>query len=245
MSLSPVVARGAITGPLESSNERTIFGVTTAFLILAVISVAIRFFGRRVRKQKYGLDDWLCLASMCTFVIEIGLVYQSEPHTNLYSEVGHQPNLLLLDVLQGHAGNPNMTPADVEDFSRIAFAVQFPYGFTMGFVRLSIISLEYRIFTPYRSFRYICYAMMALVVAWVIFVVVAALAVCQPLPYYWDKSIQGGYCGDQTNIYRAIAAIGIGTDLIIFIAPIPMIWRLNMRMRQKIGVLIIFALGLL
>lgn len=41
------------------------------------------------------------------------------------------------------------------------------------------------------------------------------------------------------------SAVGVATDFLIFCLPIPVLWRLQLPLRKKIGVLAIFTTGLL
>jgi hypothetical protein len=69
---------------------------------------------------------------------------------------------------------------------------------------------------------------------------------CTPREKIWNKLYEGGYCIQNPSARNFaggfIAAI---SDLIIFILPQNVIWRLNMSTQRKIGVSILFTFGLL
>lgn len=52
-----------------------------------------------------------------------------------------------------------------------------------------------------------------------------------------------GSCVDRTAVYICTAALGIATDVILLVMPIPMIVRLQMPSRQKVGLILLFAVG--
>lgn len=59
----------------------------------------------------------------------------------------------------------------------------------------------------------------------------------------WDITVQGGTCIDRPRLYIATAATNIASDVILFSLPLPMVVRLQVPRRQKIGLLLIFFLG--
>jgi hypothetical protein len=82
-------------------------------------------------------------------------------------------------------------------------------------------------------------------ILWLIFVLSAAAAVCQPYAFNWDKSIPGGKCGDQDSIYVAIAAWAIVLDMIMWVLPLPTVWKLQLAFGKKFALTLVFALGLM
>jgi hypothetical protein len=69
---------------------------------------------------------------------------------------------------------------------------------------------------------------------------------CRPVSYYWDKSIEGGWCIDNDlYIKESIAAgvLSLVTDLIILVFPMPTIWGLKLRLKKKIAVTAILCVG--
>ncbi|TGJ80010.1 hypothetical protein E0Z10_g8751 [Xylaria hypoxylon] len=67
---------------------------------------------------------------------------------------------------------------------------------------------------------------------------------CTPYRYTWDKTLPGGHCIDLPYVYVASGSIDIVTDLAIFILPQQVIWQLQMSTKKKIGVSLIFAVGI-
>lgn len=73
--------------------------------------------------------------------------------------------------------------------------------------------------------------------------VVALFAICQPFAYNWNKSIQGGHCGNFMAAYKYISIPNIASDVAILLLPIPSLWSLNMSRWKKVGVFATFAVG--
>lgn len=60
----------------------------------------------------------------------------------------------------------------------------------------------------------------------------------------WDRSTEGT-CVDITALTIATAGISVFQDLVILVMPIPQLLFLNMSMKKKLNLLIMFSLGVL
>ena len=67
---------------------------------------------------------------------------------------------------------------------------------------------------------------------------------CRPFAKNWNPELKG-HCGASIPAYICIAALDIFGDLMIITLPMPMIWRLHTSTSNKIGLSLIFALGIL
>lgn len=67
---------------------------------------------------------------------------------------------------------------------------------------------------------------------------------CRPFALNWNKSLPG-HCGDVAGEVQASAAANLGLDVLIFLLPQPMTWRLQMSIKKKLVVSGIFFLGLM
>lgn len=78
---------------------------------------------------------------------------------------------------------------------------------------------------------------------WLSSVLTIAL-LCRPVAYNWNRSIPGT-CGNVLKIEYASAGFNMGIDLGVVLLPLPIVWRLQMSSRKKIGVTASFAIGIL
>jgi hypothetical protein len=83
---------------------------------------------------------------------------------------------------------------------------------------------------------------MAVVVAYGIAATVATILQCSPIARAWNKTITGT-CFDIVAFWYANASYTIGTDLILLLLPMRVIWCIQLRAVQKVAVLIVFAMG--
>jgi hypothetical protein len=109
-------------------------------------------------------------------------------------------------------------------------------------IKLSILLFYVRLF-PYAKFRYFAYANMAYTIAWGIATWVVNLMVCSPIAFYYDKTIPGGVCKNQSISGSVNGALSLLGDICILSLPLPMIWKLHMNTRRKIALCGIFLLG--
>ncbi|TDZ22193.1 hypothetical protein Cob_v004740 [Colletotrichum orbiculare MAFF 240422] len=65
----------------------------------------------------------------------------------------------------------------------------------------------------------------------------------QPIRLNWDPYLTGGTRLNGAILYMAIASSNIVSDVILFLIPIPMVLRLQMRPVVKFGALIMFGIG--
>jgi hypothetical protein len=110
----------------------------------------------------------------------------------------------------------------------------------------SILLFYMRIFNVAdRAFRIIARLATATIVLWCLSVILCGFLLCRPFAFNWDQSIPGGKCGNQVLSYILTGSFNIVTDVMVLCIPIPMIWRLQMPFRNKVGLTLIFAVGFL
>lgn len=122
--------------------------------------------------------------------------------------------------------------------------VQFTFGASVGFMKMSICSLYVRIFGVAKGFRIAAWYALALCAAWMLMVISIGIGLCRPFSYNWNRD-QSGSCGNAIAAYISIAAVDIVVDAFIIILPMRWLWRLQMPTRAKVGLTIVFTLGLL
>jgi hypothetical protein len=113
---------------------------------------------------------------------------------------------------------------------------------TLASTKISVLLLYLRIF-PHESFRRATFAtigMIALSTAIIFFMTVLS---CHPVAFFWNRDIRGGTCINVNKLAYANSAMSIIQDLLIVALPLPVIVKLNMGRKKKIGVCFMFAVG--
>ena len=111
----------------------------------------------------------------------------------------------------------------------------------LGFAKASILVFYMNIFFG-RPFRICAQAMLAIVVAWTLSFFFSNLFTCYPItpfvePFYGHK------CLDGVSMWYASCITDVIVDFMILFMPIPAVLKLQLPIKQKIGVLGMFLLG--
>lgn len=77
------------------------------------------------------------------------------------------------------------------------------------------------------------------VAAWGIF---GIIFLCNPVQGYWDIAILGT-CLDAEDHFWSTSIMGIVLDWVIWLLPIPVVGRLKLPRRQKMGLMVVFGFG--
>jgi len=70
------------------------------------------------------------------------------------------------------------------------------------------------------------------------------MTLCLPFEKLWTPAIPG-HCINIKAFWTANPALNIVFDIVIFILPIPLLWGLKLPKRQRLGLVGVFALGLI
>ncbi|MCJ1478592.1 hypothetical protein MMC13_007273 [Lambiella insularis] len=67
---------------------------------------------------------------------------------------------------------------------------------------------------------------------------------CHPLAYNWDPSTPGGGCGNRNASSVSSDMVNLFTDIMVIALPLPTIWHLHLPLRPKLGLMLVFSLGM-
>jgi hypothetical protein len=102
-----------------------------------------------------------------------------------------------------------------------------------------------RIF-PQTQFRWACHAMIAYTSLGSLLVFFMLMFQCMPINYNWD-GWRGDFgphqCLDITELTVAASSLSISQDFLLLVLPMPLLYNLNISLRNKIGVIMMFSLG--
>jgi len=88
---------------------------------------------------------------------------------------------------------------------------------------------------------------MGLVISFLITFIVVAFMHCQPVSAIWNgwDGEHPAKCTDFKAQNYSGASINIALDLTICLMPLPVLRKLNLNRRKKIGIMLMFSVGLL
>jgi hypothetical protein len=107
--------------------------------------------------------------------------------------------------------------------------------------KVSVLLLYMRIFVT-RTFRVFCWMALIVVLGWSIGSIFATIFQCVPLKGSWDKTLDAR-CINSDTFWISYGALNIVTDVMVLALPMPMIWKLQMKLRDRIMLIGVFLLG--
>ena len=147
-----------------------------------------------------------------------------------------------LAVVHGYGRHKaDLTKSELSAARMWFFVAQTPYKVVVCLNKMSVILLYRRIFIT-RTFKRICWVAMGVVVSWSVAAIMATIFQCIPIKLSWDKTVIG-HCFDKDAFWVAYAVGNVVSDGLVLILPIPMILRLQLKLRDKLMLCAIFSLG--
>lgn len=122
------------------------------------------------------------------------------------------------------------------------------YDLVMIFMKLAIILDLTSIFVPLRSrnlFFWVSHTVLALNLAFYIAGFFMEVFACTPREKIWNKLVIGGTCLDWISGIITSGVINMISDVVILILPQTVIWKLHISKEKKIGISVLFAIGIL
>ncbi|KAK4231674.1 integral membrane protein [Podospora fimiseda] len=195
------------------------------FFVLTPFFVVVRLWARiKLRGWKgLGWDDWSILASS-VFATIVSVLMMAACSYGFGQHIANltRPNKLMT--------------------LKLFYVAQALYKLSINLTKTSILLLYLRIF-PSKWFRITCYALITLIILYMIGTTASSIWQCTPVPKAWDKSLPGT-CISITSNWYANAGFSIATDIIILALPMHPIYSSKLPKAQKSALIIVFALGL-
>ncbi|KAF7585979.1 hypothetical protein BBP40_009751 [Aspergillus hancockii] len=189
-------------------------------LTLATLAILIRAYARFFLLRRIDVDDGLSLLGFGTYVAYIYCVYYT---VHLVGFFVHQWNATALQ-----------------------FGATF-YTITLFLVKAAILLQWIRIFVPRGtrgSFYWACQIVLWTNLLFYLSVLVAGNLICVPFERIWDKTVPG-VCYNGRRLNMTQGAFNLFSDIFILILPQRVIWRMNLSRKRKVGIALIFAVGLI
>ncbi|KAH8784505.1 hypothetical protein F5882DRAFT_497558 [Hyaloscypha sp. PMI_1271] len=195
----------------------TVYTFTTVLVVLRLIS-------KIWVSRTMGVDDWIVIIAQT-------ILFASTYLTIKMSKVGFGRHIW--DLQDG----------DLLLFLKYFYIAENAYVISITLTKISVLFLYLRLFEHSPSFRYTAYGTIFFIA--LITVVLSSLTIfaCEPVSFFWNRDIRGGRCLDIKAVAYAISAVGIVQDLVIVALPLPVLVKLQMSTRKKIGIGFMLILG--
>ncbi|KAI1504896.1 hypothetical protein F5X99DRAFT_330466 [Biscogniauxia marginata] len=224
----------AYSARLELVDDREgLIVMASIFCLLNTLSVVFRFYARRLTRAGLGADDWLALVGLI-FVLALNGIFIGG--TVQGAITGHSP---VVD-------NWPVTTELEHLAQKYKYAFQTTEKIAFGLIKLSLVFLWKRIFGQSKSFVIFCWAMVGILTLWSVAFFFATVFQCGTR-WTWNWAPIGIFltqCVDTLSMLTVFTATDLLTDFIIILMPVPLIWRLHMPTKKKVGVTSIFMVGL-
>ncbi|KAH8738245.1 hypothetical protein BGZ61DRAFT_526235 [Ilyonectria robusta] len=197
-------------------------GVATT--VLACIAVCLRLFTRKyVVKGVLGLDDYMCLCALGFSIIFLGLT----SHLSSLGAGHHMWDILLSDF------SPHFWQTSIS--ATLIFAV------SIAFSKLSVLFFFLRI-SPDRVIRRAVHTLISLICVYTLVYIFLMIFRCRPVSSGWDLTVEG-QCIDSLVPMLTLSIANIVIDLFVLLLPIRIVIPLQIPLRQKISLALLFATG--
>ncbi|KAI0542740.1 hypothetical protein GGR58DRAFT_510037 [Xylaria digitata] len=217
-----------------SSCGRELLIVDVVFTALALVFLGLRFWALRLSGRKLYPDDFFAVFALVSKTVLTGTAIWGT-----FNGLGQHIQLLSLSELTVQV--------------KLLLVSEFSYLASTASVKLSMLFLYHRIYTT-PVFRRWNWAVIGLTFAyiskWRLLTRNAAVAFiplfltnCIPLSQYWDPQ-PGGWCRDTIVGDNATVAANLFLDVAVLALPMPVLWRLQMSIRDKLTVTAMFSIGL-
>lgn len=204
----------------SESKEMAVLVTSVVFLVLAALSVVFRLIARVGYLKNAGSDDVaIVIALLACIALIVATFFQAQHGLGKHiSELG---------------------PQEVSEMLKCLWVAILVYNIALTSIKVSIVLQYLRVFVG-KSIRFWCWATIALVTAYGLNTVFTAIFTCVPVNTFW---LGGGKCIPKKFLWFFNAAFNILTDIIILILPMPVLSSLRLPLKQKIGLMFVFALG--
>ena len=126
--------------------------------------------------------------------------------------------------------------------SKILFALELVYITGITLIRISVVLFYHRIFGRERHFRIALWHTGGMLIAWFLAINALSIFQCSPVQKQWENSVPG-HCLSFYGTFIGVTASNVFIDLFLLILPVPMLWKLQIKKRQKIALTANFLLG--
>ncbi|KAI1131718.1 hypothetical protein F5Y10DRAFT_261880 [Nemania abortiva] len=213
------------------NNNRLAFGITVTALVVTTLAVLLRVHSWiYVMKHYTGrIEAFLVVAGYASFLAYVIIALRI-----INTEIGffvHQWDVIVRDTVR---------------FSKTIYFGRLVYNSAILPVKVAILIEWMRIFSPRtrNGFWWTCQILLWFNVFYYIATTIVEACQCTPQAKIWDPTIQGGYCLDTKTVELTSSSINTVSDLVILLAPQHVIWRLQLSRKKKLGVALIFTVGL-
>lgn len=208
--------------PLTLADAIVAVSATTS--VLAILFLSMRLYSTLVITRSASYDDGASILAMLFSLAFISLILSTK------DDARH--------------GWDQPISAYTPSYFKIIFSATIIAALGLLFSKLSVLLLLFRLFSPTQAFRYLVY----IAIIWATLITLTSLIVAGALCAPWSGESFNSLmvverCTHQATWAVVQGALDMLLDFYILYLPIPMVWKLHMEQRRKVGVIAIFMTG--
>ncbi|KAK2058249.1 hypothetical protein LY76DRAFT_616619 [Colletotrichum caudatum] len=208
-----------------SNLVKVIWGVNLTAFILVGLAVPLRVIVRCTVTRNFFSDDVLVIvAAIFTFgicsLLPVAIDFGLGQHSS--------------DIESA------VSVDDTKNLLQLLFIANTLYPCAIAFARLSVVCSFLRL-TAERNARWVLFATAALIGAFALASVFAVIFQCKPISAAWDTTVSSASCYPFLDFLQASTAINIAIDALLCIMPLAYFWRMQISLREKILLTVLFA----
>ncbi|KAI6897476.1 hypothetical protein KC334_g10290 [Hortaea werneckii] len=193
-------------------------------MIICSGTFVIARIATRLSTHQMGFDDYAIIAAFVSCLIQCTFWAESVRY-------GYGAAYLLLD--EWHR----------REFNKWWFFGSIFWPLTLTLFKTAIILMNKRIFIQ-KWFQHLCWAALVVNGCWGLGNILGTIFQCLPIPSMWGQ-VPAERCFNTTGLWISIVTWDVSTDVFVLGMAIPMVWRLNLKLRDKIMLTGVFMLGAL
>ncbi|KAK4443072.1 hypothetical protein QBC34DRAFT_337518 [Podospora aff. communis PSN243] len=213
----------------KSSLTSMIWNVNITFIVLVSVVMVLRLYTRAWITHQFFIDDVLAIFASL-FILVSSATALVATNYGLGKHVWNIPwpyeNII----------------NTVKTCVQLMYVAHVFYAAGTAFTKLSIITSYLRIF-PHDSLRIILYVTAVVCTGIGISAIFVTIFQCTPVHAAWDFTIPGSKCIPFVHFLYANAAISTLADVVLVVAPLPFFWSLNLPLRQRLVICVLFGVG--
>ncbi|TLD31374.1 hypothetical protein PspLS_03064 [Pyricularia sp. CBS 133598] len=208
--------------PIENRSADVVNIAIIGFVVTVPV-VVIRILSRLYSSGRLWWDDYTCLVASVFLFGMLGMQLES-------SRLGFGKHIWVIEEAPGLS------------LLKYFWVGQMMYIVVQVFAKISILILYIRLFTtPW--FQMFCKCSMVFMGLHGVGYLVLVIIQCLPVAAVYDRSIEGR-CLEFNPIVYSGAALSVFEDVVLVVIPIPELWSLRLNFKKKMGLMLMFAIGL-
>ncbi|KAF1840961.1 uncharacterized protein K460DRAFT_321640 [Cucurbitaria berberidis CBS 394.84] len=128
-------------------------------------------------------------------------------------------------------------------YAKISYAADILFPLACSLTKISLCLTYLRLF-PNRSNKIFCYSMVTFVTMYTVACFFLSLFQCQPIRGFWNSDVKQK-CINMRLSFVVIAALNSFSDFVIYLWPAKPLWSLQLPIKQRLGLIFLFSIGLL